>query len=94
MVYFNARSLLPKFDELLLAVDMQHSDIICIVESWLSCEILAHEITIPGYEHSRCDRNRHGGGVIIYVLQKYIAKQLSLHLSLEILTVTIGYKNF
>ena len=46
---------------------MHHPDIICIVESWLSPEICDHEIAIPGYEHRRCDRNRHGGGVIIYV---------------------------
>ena len=91
VIYFNARSL---FHELCLVVEMHHPDIICIVESWLSPEICDHEIAIPGYEHRRCDRNRHGGGVIIYVSQKYVIKQLSSHPMLEILTVVINNKNF
>ena len=50
-----------------------------------------HEITIPGYEHRRYDRNRHGGGVIIFVLQKYIVNQIFYHPLLKILTGI--YKN-
>ena len=81
---------MPKFDELVFVVDLRHPDIICIVESWLSPEIFDHEITIPGYEHRRYDRNRHGGGVIIFVLQN----QIFYHPLLEILTVTINYRKF
>ena len=80
ILYFNARSLLLKFDELLLT-DSHCPDVICITESWLCLDILDFEISIPGYQTMRLDRNRHGGGVLMYVLDKYIVKRLpSMHL--------------
>ena len=42
----------------------------------------------------RLDRNRHGGGVLMYVLDKYIVKRLPSHASLELLTVTLHYGNY
>ena len=35
--------------------------------AWLSAEILDAEITIQGYQCFRRDRNRHGGGIVVYV---------------------------
>ena len=37
----------------------------------------------------RLDRNRRGGGVLMYVLDKDIIKRLPSHASLELLTVTL-----
>ena len=42
-------------------------DIVCIVETWLGSDVLDSEICIPDYELTRLDRDRVGGGVIIYV---------------------------
>ena len=67
ILYYNARSLLPKLDNLILAIDIFKPHIICIVETWLSSEITDCEISIPGFQLFRCDRNRHGGGVLAYV---------------------------
>ena len=64
---FNARSLLPKYYELLLNVELHNPDVVCVVESWLSTEIQNSEIHIPGYFIVRLDRNRHGGGVIMFI---------------------------
>ena len=64
-------------------------DVICITESWLCSDILDSEILISGYQTMRLDRNRHGGGVLMYVLDKYIVKRLPSHASLELLTVTL-----
>jgi len=91
--YYNARSLLPKFDELLISVDTQQPDIICITESWLCSDIEDSEIMIPGYQILRHDRNRHGGGVLMYVSHRFIVKQLPSHPSLELFTVTLHYGN-
>ena len=44
ILYFNAWSLLPKFDELFLLADSHHPDVICITETWLSPAILDSEI--------------------------------------------------
>ena len=89
ILYFNARSLLPKFDKLLLLTDSHCSDVICIAESWLCLDILDSKISIPGYQSMRMDRNRHNGGVLMYVLDTFIVKRLPSHVSLELITLTL-----
>ena len=66
IVYYNARSLLPKLDELWAVAEATNPDVICIVESWLSHEILDDEIAIDNYQILRLNRNRHGGGIVMY----------------------------
>ena len=89
VLYFNARSLLPKFDELAATVDALQPTVICIVESWLSEEISDSEISIEGYMYS-IDQNRHGGGVMMYV-KLCITSELLLMGSpnLEFLSISI-----
>ena len=67
ILYYNARSLLPKLDELSAIAEVERPDVICIVESWLSAEILNCEVSIESYEILRLDRNRHGGGLVMYI---------------------------
>ena len=67
ILYFNARSLLPKFDELLILCETYTPGIVCIVESWLSEDIEDSELIIPNYQVLRLDRNRHGGGILLYI---------------------------
>ena len=66
-VYFNCRSLLPKIDELTVLCITNMPDIVCLVETWLCMDILDMEISIPNYSIVRLDRNRHGGGVAMYI---------------------------
>ena len=66
-MYFNARSLLPKIDNLRGLCSLYFPDIICVVETWLHEDILDSEISIEGFSIMRLDRTRHGGGVIVYV---------------------------
>ena len=40
VLYYNARSILPKLDELQANVLLQKPDIICIVETWLSEDVM------------------------------------------------------
>ena len=67
LLYFNVRSLLPKIDYLRIICSLYSPDIVCIVETWLDDSILDSEISIQGYSLCRLDRNRHGGGVLMYV---------------------------
>ena len=67
ILYYNARSIIPKFDELCALVEIHSPKLICIVETWLCDNITDSELSIPNYELIRLDRNRHGGGVLIYV---------------------------
>lgn len=66
ILYYNARSTIPKFDELCALVEIHSPKLICIVETWLCDNITDSELSIPNYELIRLDRNRHGGGVLIY----------------------------
>ena len=92
-MYYNARSVLPKIDELLLSVDIQRPDVICITESWLCSDIQNSEIAIPGYQSLRLDRNRHGDGILMYVSERFIVKRLPPCPSLELLPVTLHCGN-
>ena len=42
-------------------------DFITVTETWLSADVLDRELYLPRYTIIRRDRNRHGGGVAIYV---------------------------
>ena len=90
ILYYNARSILPKHDELCLVVDVNNPDIICIVETWLSSEILDSEVTLPGYQVHRLERNRHGGGILVYVRDSFVSNLLSSPDNLELLTLSIA----
>ena len=63
---FNACSILPKLTKLKAHCDAISYDV-CIVETWLDSDISDAEVYISGYRVFRHDRNRHGGGVLVYV---------------------------
>ena len=85
--YANARSILPKIDELRTVVSCDSPDIVCVVETWLSEEIANDEVVIEGYDCFRHDRNRQGGGVCIYT-SKFLGGaqhlQLQMHFGIVI----------
>ena len=55
---------MPKLDDIRAVSVAESPDIICVVETWLSNSISDYEIILPGYQCVRCDRDRHGGGVL------------------------------
>ena len=48
------------------ALNHQH-DIICVNETWLDNTVNNHEVELDGYDLVRKDRNRHGGGVAMFI---------------------------
>lgn len=91
VIYYNARSLIPKIDELRAIAEAKHPDIICIVESWLSDEIQDNELVISNYQLARLDRNRHGGGILIYVHTSLVFDVLFERPSnLELLAISVN----
>ncbi len=83
ILYYNAHSLVPILDELVLLVDTHNPDMVCIAETWLSDDIRDTEIDIPGFQvlQYRVARNRHGGGYI------------KSHLSVKVLPTTLSNFN-
>ena len=69
--HFNARSLLPKISELRLFASKYQPSVIAISETWLDKSVTNGEIHIDGYTFHRKDRKRTGGGVGLYVNNKY-----------------------
>ncbi len=77
-IYTNARSLIPKRDELLAYIDMERLHMVAITETWATSDHLMTAFTIPGYENFHKNRlHKKGGGVICYIKSDYPAVILS-----------------
>ena len=84
---------MPKLDELRAVCLVHHPDLICITETWLDEAILNSELNLQNFNIVRRDRNRQGGGVLIYVHNKYSHSLVfsgSDDLELIVLTVNIA----
>ena len=73
ILYYNARSLIPKIDELRILCDTHRPNVVRIVESWLE-SISDTELAINNYQILSLNRNRHGGGEFMYVHNNIISK--------------------
>ncbi len=95
VLYYNARSILRKMDNFHSLASLHNPDVIAIVVSWLCSDITDSEVSIPGYQVIRLDRDRHGGGIIVYVLEKYTVKILNKGpLDLEFFSTSIHHALF
>ena len=47
-----------------IVCELEKPDIVCITETWLCDDITMLEYSISGYHCVRCDRHRHGGGLL------------------------------
>ena len=75
----NINSLAPKFDQLSEVIG-KNLDILTIQETKLDSSFPSQQFALPGYsEPYRLDRNREGGGVIIYVREDIPSKKLTKH---------------
>ena len=63
----NIFSLMPHLDELRILVSEQRPHIICITETKIDSTIDNSHIEIDDYVVVRNGRNRHGGGVAMYI---------------------------
>ena len=66
-IHVNVRSLVSKAAEIRRLVYDTKAAVLAVSESWLDDTIGDNEIGVDGYSVLRRDRNRHGGGVLVYV---------------------------
>ena len=66
-IQVNARSLLPKLDEIGHLTATSKAAVIAVSETWLDSSILDGEVGLSGYYIYRHDRNRHRGGVCLFI---------------------------
>ena len=76
-----------------MLVEAEDLDVICVIETWLSAEILDAEITIQGYQCFRRDRNRHGGGIVVYVRDCLSTTPIMDNADLELLILSLTVNN-
>ena len=93
ILYYNARSVLPKLSELQVLAVTYSPSIICIVETWLCSDIMDCEVSINNYRLIRLDRNRNGGGVLMFISVHLNFTVLPTHEGLELLTVIVSNQN-
>ena len=77
ILHLNVRSLLPKIDTIKIWIQKTETDILVLSETWLNKSVSDQDIFINGYNVFRCDRPRKGGGVAIYIKNKFHATVLS-----------------
>jgi len=51
-------------------IDTEAPTILALTETWLNDEIANNDLIIPGYNGYRKDRNRHGGGLLVYIKEE------------------------
>ena len=85
--HVNARSLIArgaetvfsKLDEIKSFVLLHKFSMFGVSETWLDRSIATDTISIPGYSCVfRRDRNRHGGGICLYIGDHFLAKRIEL----------------
>ena len=65
--HLNIRSIVNKFDQFRILLSKKPFDVICVNETFCDSSISDSEINLPDYSIVRRDRNRHGGGVAMYI---------------------------
>ena len=65
--HLNVRSIVNKLDQFRILLSKKPFDVICVNETFCDGSISDSEINLPDYSIIRRDRNRHGGGVAMYI---------------------------
>jgi exonuclease III len=75
-IHLNARSMLPKKEEIHWIINELNVDACCVSETWLDDTVFDADIALSGYTLVRKDRQcKKGGGVLIYIKQNLIFKE-------------------
>ena len=74
----NINSIPEKFDQLKVLIS-KNLDILVITETKLDSTFPVTQFLIEGYKLYWIDRNRHGGGILVYVREGIPSKELSKH---------------
>lgn len=67
--------------------------IIALTETWLDCDVRECEVELPMYKLLRCDRSRHGGGVLLYVCEELPVAEYKCDEVEEFLHATVSTKS-
>ncbi len=89
MCNLNIVTLIAKIEHVKLFLGTTGVEILALNETRLDGNIDSDELHIPGYVLYRNDRNRKGGGVAMYVSEKYSSQLISMNDDIESLWVKL-----
>ncbi len=93
ILYANCRSLFYKLDELRVMIATHNPHMICLCETWLDETIDDSDLSLPGFHLVRRDRNRHGGGLVVYTQESLSCNTLLSHKQIEMLILEVSTSN-
>ena len=70
-LHLNCRSVIKYIEDLRLLILSTEAHVISLNETRLHSSVGDGEIDVPGYNVVRCDRNRDGGGVLLYIKDSF-----------------------
>ena len=88
-IHINIHSIVHKVDELRHLALRCNVDCISVNESWLDNSVTDSELKIDNFCIYRNDRNRHGGGVLLYIRASLRPSQLNILCETESIWVKI-----
>ena len=88
----NCRSLTSNVDALRAYTASYNPDIVALCETWLDETVKDIDIFLPNYYVIRRDRNRRGGGVLLYLRDNICTSSIYSHPTLELLTAELTLK--
>ena len=91
--HINLCVLMNKLDQIKILLRQRSLDVLAVTESKLDSCITDAEIHINGYTVVRRDRNRHGGGVLLYIKDKWTVTNVCPREDFEMITVDIKLLN-
>ena len=92
ILYANCRSLLPKIDHLRLLAAAHGPHLIAICKTWLDKTISNDELFIPDFSLIHRDRDRHGGGIAMFIHESLSFSVRQTHPAIELLLVDLKTK--
>nr|CAH7765172.1 unnamed protein product [Callosobruchus chinensis] len=95
MGHLNIQSLVPKLNQLKLFLEEKKFDILAISETWLNDQFSSRDLMMDGYNLIRKDRSfGRGGGVLLYVFDKFKYDVIATSCDIEQLFVKVVYNRY
>lgn len=99
IIHINVRSILSKLDMINILCESTNAYMVVISETWLTKSVQDNDILFHGYNVFRADRQRKGGGVVIYIkshfgVQQVLTKSVSKELELLFFEHSCAFSGF
>ncbi len=89
MGLWNPRSVANKPSIIQSLITAKGLDVVCVTETWLTPSFSSHEVVSSNFEIFRRDRGSCGGGILVAVSKKLLAREIIISSAVELLAVEV-----